>query len=123
MDQHRHSELAARDRHKSQDRLGTMASGKPMNLTLPLTPAEGAKLLAKARSEGTTPEHLVRQAIDPMLASVPDEVAGLVPSQKLIAAEADRALDELLDTLPPMPSLSDKALSRESIYAPEDDTR
>ena len=35
------------------------------------------------------------------------------PSGKLTAAEADRALEELLDTLPPMPSLLDKALSRE----------
>jgi len=41
----------------------------------------------------------------------------------MTAAEADRALEELLDTLPTMPSLSDKALSRESIYTPEDDTR
>jgi hypothetical protein len=95
-----------------------------MKLTLPLTPAEEAKLLAKARSEGTTPEHLVRQAINPILASVPDEVAGnSESSRKMTPSEADRALEELLDTLPPMPNLSDRALSRESIYAPEDDTR
>ena len=49
--------------------------------------------------------------------------AAAEPPRKLTAAEADRALEELLDTLPPMPSLSDKALSRESIYAPEDDSR
>lgn len=93
-----------------------------MKLTLPLTPAEEAKLLAKARSEGTTPERLVRQAMNPILASVPAEVAGSPESsRKMTAAEADRALEELLDTLPPMPSLSDKALSRESIYALEED--
>jgi hypothetical protein len=46
--------------------------------------------------------------------------SGSEPSRKLTAAEADRALEELLDTLPPMPSLPDEALSRESIYAPED---
>jgi hypothetical protein len=45
-----------------------------MSLTIPLTPVEEAKLLAKARSEGTTPEGLVRKAINPILASVPDEV-------------------------------------------------
>ena len=39
------------------------------------------------------------------------------PPRKLTAAEADRALEDLLDSLPPMPSLSDDALSRESIYA------
>jgi hypothetical protein len=44
-------------------------------------------------------------------------------SQKLSAQEADAALDEVLASLPPMPSLSDKALSRESIYAPEDEAR
>ncbi len=93
-----------------------------MSLTIRLTPAEEAKLLAKARSEGTTPEGLVRQAIDPILESAPDELRGPEP-RKLSAAEADRALDEILDTLPVMPSLSDKALSRESIYAPEDDIR
>ncbi len=42
------------------------------------------------------------------------------PPRKLTSAEADLALEELLDTLPPMPSLPDDALSRESIYAPED---
>jgi hypothetical protein len=41
------------------------------------------------------------------------------PLRKLTAAEADQALEDLLDTLPPMPSLPDKALSRESIYAAE----
>jgi hypothetical protein len=45
------------------------------------------------------------------------------PSRKLTAAQADQALEGLLDTLPPMPSLSDEALSRETIYAPENDAR
>lgn len=45
-----------------------------MNLTLSLTAAEEAKLLAKARAEGTTPEQVVRQAIEPILAAVPQEV-------------------------------------------------
>jgi len=42
---------------------------------------------------------------------------------RLAAAEADRALEELLDTLPHMPSLPDEALSRESMYSPDDDHR
>jgi hypothetical protein len=46
-----------------------------MNLTVPLTPAEEAKLLAKARAEGITPEQVVRQAIEPILATVPEEVS------------------------------------------------
>lgn len=53
-----------------------------MNLTLPLTAAEEAKLLAKAQAEGMTPEQVVRQAIEPILASVPDEVpSGTKPKQ------------------------------------------
>ena len=44
-----------------------------MNLTLPLTPAEEATLLAKARSEGITPERLVRRAIEPILTVAPAE--------------------------------------------------
>ena len=43
-----------------------------MSLTIQLTPTEEAKLLAKARAAGTTPEDIVRQAIEPILASDPD---------------------------------------------------
>ncbi len=46
-----------------------------MNLTLPLTPAEEAKLLAIAQAEGTTPEQVVRQAIEPILNSVREEIS------------------------------------------------
>jgi len=72
-----------------------------MNLTLALTPAEESRLLAKARSEGTTPEYLIRQAINPLLLSVNDE-AGADPerSRKITADEADSAFEELLDSLP-----------------------
>jgi hypothetical protein len=45
-----------------------------MNLTIPLTPAEEAKLIAKARAAGTTPEQVVRQAIEPIVASDPEPV-------------------------------------------------
>lgn len=44
-----------------------------MSLTIPLTPAEEAKLLAKARAVGATPEQVVRQAIEPILSSVPEQ--------------------------------------------------
>jgi len=56
-----------------------------MNLTVPLTPAEEAKLLAKARAEGTTPEQVVRRAIEPILASVPEEVSPIkTPKESLL---------------------------------------
>jgi hypothetical protein len=44
-----------------------------MSLTIPLTPTEEAKLVAKAQAVGTTPEQIVREAIEPILASVPEE--------------------------------------------------
>ena len=93
-----------------------------MSITIPLTPAEEARLRAKAHAEGTTPEGLVRRAISPILASAPDGAPALARGM-LTPDEADRALDEILQILPPMPSLSNQALSRESIYAPEDDSR
>ena len=40
-----------------------------MNLTLPLTAEEEAKLLAQARAQGITPEDIVRHAIEPILAA------------------------------------------------------
>lgn len=44
-----------------------------MNLTLLLTLAEEARLLARARESGTTPEQVVRRAIEPILASDPEQ--------------------------------------------------
>ncbi len=46
-----------------------------MNLTLLLTPAEEAKLLERARELGTTPERVVRRAIEPILASNPQNTS------------------------------------------------
>ncbi len=42
-----------------------------MNLTLFLTPAEEARLLAIARESGSTPEQVVRQAIKQIISSDP----------------------------------------------------
>jgi hypothetical protein len=44
-----------------------------MNLTLSLTSAEEAKLLAKARANATTPEQVVRQAIEPIIAAAAEQ--------------------------------------------------
>lgn len=49
-----------------------------MNLILLLPDAEEAKLLAKAEADGTTPELLVRRAIQPILDSSA-ETSGAVP--------------------------------------------
>ena len=89
-----------------------------MSVTVSLPPEDEARLQAKARQSGTTPEELVRQAISSLLASVPDENPALGAD-----ADPDRALDDVLESLPTMPSLSDQALSRECMYASEDETR
>jgi hypothetical protein len=83
---------------------------QPMNLTVSLTPAEEAKLLAKARSEGTTPEQVVRRAIEPILASVPEELSSVkAPKKSLLgiwaqygpgpsAEEIDQSRAEMFST-------------------------
>jgi len=52
-----------------------------MNLVLPLTDSEKAKLLAKAQAEGTTLEQLVGHAIQPILDSIPDQSHGRKPKK------------------------------------------
>lgn len=55
-----------------------------MSLTIPLTPAEEAELIARARAMGTTPEQVVRQAIEPILASAPDQSPAKGPKRSLL---------------------------------------
>ena len=43
-----------------------------MNITLPLQPHEEAKLTALARARGQSPDALVREALDSILAAAPD---------------------------------------------------
>ena len=79
-----------------------------MTITLPLAPQEEAMLLAAAQARGVSADVLVREAVKNLLANSP------------AAFSPDDGLDEVLNSLPRMPSLSDKALSRESMYAPDD---
>ena len=53
-----------------------------MILVLPLTDEEAAKLKAKASADGTTPEQVVRQAIEPILASPKIESTGPIKPMK-----------------------------------------
>jgi hypothetical protein len=55
-----------------------------MNLTIPMTPVEEENLLAKARAAGTTPEQVVRNAIEPILASVPESKSPMAPRKSLL---------------------------------------
>ena len=86
-----------------------------MTLTLPLTAAEAAMLLAKAHSEGTTLEELVRHAIDPLLALADEDLSPL-PRRR----DSDEDLERMIDTLPEMPVLPESSLTREGIYGQDD---
>ena len=80
-----------------------------MNLTLPLTAAEEAKLRAKAKSQGTTPEEVVRQAIQPIIASVPDDLAAKrSPMKSLLGILAKHG---------PAPSAEDIEENRKEMFA------
>jgi hypothetical protein len=46
-----------------------------MTITLPLDPAEEAKLIAAAHAKGVSTDALVREALDKLLATVPDQTA------------------------------------------------
>ena len=62
--------------------LDTIELGTPMNLTLLLTEIEEAKLRARAESEGMTPEEVVREAIQPIIASVPEVMSAVRKPKK-----------------------------------------
>jgi hypothetical protein len=88
-----------------------------MNVTLPMTAEEAANLRAKTRAEATTPEALIRTAIEPLVAA-----DALQPAHagKAETPDWDRRLEDLIDTLPDLPVLSASALTRERIYAGDD---
>ena len=85
-----------------------------MTLTLSLTPEEEAKLLAQARARGMSPDTLVRNAVKELL-DKPRQPSSTEPGT-VSPEEWDKEFDELLDSLPGLPTLSDEAIGRESIY-------
>jgi hypothetical protein len=70
-----------------------------MNLTLPLTPSEEARLIDQARARGTTPEHLVRQAIEPLVVIEPEGTSASTGSA-LAATERILELQEFVQPDP-----------------------
>jgi len=79
-----------------------------MHITLPLTPAEEAALLAKARAAGTTPGQLVRSAIEPIISSVPESTAGKLPKKSMLG---------ILAKYGPAPSAADIDDCRKEMFA------
>jgi hypothetical protein len=76
--------------------LGSIKVKGIMNLTLPLTAAEESTLVAQARAKGTTPEALVRQAIEPILTAVPENL----PETKNPSRHISELIAERMKTLP-----------------------
>lgn len=54
-----------------------------MTITLPLLPQKEAKLNAVAKAKGLTPDELVTQAIDQIIAQAPDSIGGKEPTRSL----------------------------------------
>ena len=87
-----------------------------MTVTLELPAELEADLAAQAQARNISIDELLKE----LLASL----AGcLIPSHKRSIEDVDKwekDLDEWLDTVPEVPTLSDEAISRESIYTRED---
>ena len=81
-----------------------------MTLTIPLTEPEESKLLAEARAAGVTPETLVRQAIEPILADEPSPPADGSQKRK-------KSLLGLLAQYGPAPSDEEISENRREMFA------
>jgi len=97
-----------------QEGVGFVAVTIPVSLT----PEEQASLVAQAKAEGVSVDVLLHRAVLQIIAAAPD-----VTLQQLTADQWEKEFNEWLDSLPVMPTLSDEAISRESIYTREDEWR
>ena len=88
-----------------------------MTVKIPLTPEEETKLQAQAKVAGVSVDTLLRRAV---LQIIGTPEAG---TRRLSAEEWEKEFEDWLDGLPPMPMLSDEAISRENIYTREDEWR
>jgi hypothetical protein len=90
----------------------------PITIPVPLTPEEESALLAQAKAQGVSVDTLLRKAVLHIITAAPE-----VHSQNLGAEQWEKEFEEWLDSLPSIPTLSDEAISRESIYTREDEWR
>jgi hypothetical protein len=99
----------------------TIQTGTTMAITVPvnLTPAEEAALASRANAEGVSIEFLLHEAVLHYLIATGE-------GERRAALNASQWETELLawfDSMPDMPSVSDEAISRDSIYTREDEWR
>jgi hypothetical protein len=87
-----------------------------VKIPVSLTQEEETKLQAQAKAEGISVDVLLRRAILQVISSSPD-------SGQISAEHWEREFEEWLDGLPTLATLSDEAISRESIYTREDEWR
>ncbi len=79
-----------------------------MTVTLPLEPQKQAKLIALAQARGVSADQLVREAIDKILAEVPEAT---------IPREPTRSLRGLLSKYGPAPSAEEIDQNRAEMFA------
>ncbi len=79
-----------------------------MTITLPLDPQEEARLIAAAKAKGLSPDALVREAVDRILAEAPN----LSPTK-----EPTRSLRGLLAKYGPAPSAEEIDQNRAEMLA------
>lgn len=92
-----------------------------MTVTVPvaLTTEEQSALAAQAKAQGVSFDSLLRQAILQVISAAREAPP---PPRELSGEEIEGAFEELSDLIPEgVPPLSDRALSRESIYTREDE--
>jgi hypothetical protein len=89
-----------------------------VTVPVPLTAEEETALLAQAKAQGVTVDSLLRQAVLRIISADPQ-----VKPDQFSAERWEKEFEEWLDSLPSLPTLSDEAISRESIYTREDEWR
>jgi hypothetical protein len=89
-----------------------------VTVPVPLTAEEETALLAQAKAQGVTVDSLLRQAVLRIISADPP-----VKQDQFSAEQWEKEFEEWLDSLPSLPTLSDEAISRESIYTREDEWR
>ena len=89
-----------------------------VKIPVDLTTEEQATLQTQANAEGVSLDDLLRRAVLRMIAIVPE-----IESEQLSPEQWEAELNEWLDNIPEVPTLSDSAISRESIYTREDEWR
>ena len=89
-----------------------------VTIPMPLTSDEETALLSQAKAQGVSVDSLLRQAVLLIISAAPR-----VKQDQFSEEQWEKEFWEWLDSLPSLPTLSDDAISRESIYTREDEWR